>query len=53
MNNDNKVETATAGLNYWATYATVYKCQFEAIRAVKLIQQIAGNLNFKGQNLFF
>ena len=23
MNNDNKVETAIAGLNYWASYATV------------------------------
>ena len=22
MNNENKVETAIAGLNYWATYAT-------------------------------
>ena len=23
MNNDNKVETAIAGLNYWPSYATV------------------------------
>ena len=24
MNNDNKVETAIAGLNFWASYATVF-----------------------------
>ena len=26
MNNDNKVETAIAGLNCWASYATVHSC---------------------------
>ena len=25
MNNDNKVETAIAGLNCWASYATAYE----------------------------
>ena len=26
MNNDNKVKTAIAGLNCWASYATVQTC---------------------------
>ena len=26
MNNDNKVETAIAGLNCWASYATATEC---------------------------
>ena len=38
MNNDNKVETAIAGLNCWATYATVYTT--ETTRRMKLNQAI-------------
>ena len=33
MNNDNKVETAIAGLNCWAGYATEYNCMDFAIIA--------------------
>ena len=40
MNNDNKVETAIAGLNCWASYATEYKspknCNFSCVPKVNL-----------------
>ena len=38
MNNDNKVETAIAGLNCWASYATDYNQSNLFVRIVILSQ---------------
>ena len=35
MNNDNKVETAIAGLNCWASYATVSHSKYWSITTPK------------------
>ena len=40
MNNDNKVETAIAELNCWASYATVYAYIFSDIRKIRHFNEL-------------
>ena len=54
MNNDNKVETAIAGLNCWAGYATEYNCMdFAIIADYSIYESIERIACYMGEHLKF